>query len=459
MQDLTQGSIPRNILKMTGFMLVTMLIQTLYLLVDLYFVGRLGKEAVAAVSIAGNLTFIVLALTQMLGVGTTSLVAQAVGRKDKEDALLIFNQSQVLSAVVGVAFLLIGVLLIGPYSRAQSADPKTAELAIAYLWWFIPAMALQFLMVATGYALRGVGNFKPGMIISTATVFLNMVFAPILMFGWGTGRPLGIAGAGLGSFIAIAIGAVWLAIYVVRHEAYLQFEVRDWKPRLDLWWRMLKIGLPTGVEFALMAAYLFIIYAVARPFGAAAQAGFGIGLRVVQACFLPVVALGFAVAPVGAQNYGARLAQRVRDTFSAGAKMATALMVVITIMCVSIPELLIRIFSQDPQVVAVGAEYLRIVAFNFVASGIVFVSSSMFQAIGNTVPPMLSSFLRIVVLAVPVILLSKVPGFHLLWVWYLSVASVWMQMGVNLFLMHREFRKRLNFATPDLNTAQPVTAN
>jgi putative MATE family efflux protein len=279
------------------------------------------------------------------------------------------------------------------------------------------------------------------------------------MFGWGTGRAMGIAGAGLASLIAITIGVVWLAVYVVKHEAYLQFAARDWKPQLPLWWRMLRIGLPTGVEFALMAVYLFIIYGVARPFGAAAQAGFGIGLRVVQASFLPVVALGFAVAPVGAQNFGARFADRVRETFRSGVKMAAALMLVLTALCVAFPEPLIRVFSRDAQVIAVGADYLRIVALNFVASGVIFVSSSMFQAIGNTVPPMISSFLRIFIIAIPVVLLSKLPAFELRWVWYLSVASVWLQMGFNLLLLHREFRKRLNFATPDVTAAQPVAAN
>src|SRR6188508_3364153 len=97
MQDLTTGSLSRHLLKTTGFMLVTMVFQTLYFLVDLYWVGRLGKEAVAGVGIAGNLTFIVLALSQMLGVGTTAVVSHAAGRRNHEEALLLFNQSQVLA--------------------------------------------------------------------------------------------------------------------------------------------------------------------------------------------------------------------------------------------------------------------------------------------------------------------------------------------------------------------------
>src|SRR6266567_2014967 len=107
MQDLTTGPITRHLLKTTGFMLVTMLFQTLYFLIDLYWVGRLGTDAVAAVAIAGNLTFIVLALTQMLGVGTTAVVSHAVGRKEHENALMLFNQSQVLAILTGILFLIV----------------------------------------------------------------------------------------------------------------------------------------------------------------------------------------------------------------------------------------------------------------------------------------------------------------------------------------------------------------
>ena len=165
-----------------------MVFQTLYFLIDLYWVGRLGKEAVAAVGIAGNLTFIVLALTQMLGVGTTTMVSHAAGRKDHPAALLVFNQSQVLGVLIGALMLVFGLTFTNWYTAQLAADPVTARLAAEYLRWFVPAMALQFLMVASGAALRGIGNFRPGMIVSTATVIINMVLAPFLIFGWGTGH-------------------------------------------------------------------------------------------------------------------------------------------------------------------------------------------------------------------------------------------------------------------------------
>jgi putative MATE family efflux protein len=448
-QDLTSGSLTQHLLKTTSFMLVTMLFQTLYVLVDLYWVGRLGTEAVAAVGISGNLMFVVLAATQMLAVGTTTLISHAVGQKDRGRATQVFNQSQVLSMGVGVVFFAAAMATRMPYARAMSADALTTRLAGDYLLWMIPAMALQFALIAMGAGLRGTGNFRPGMIVQTATVILNLILAPFLIFGWGTGVVLGVAGAAIASFIAILIGVVWMTVYFIPAESYLKFEPRQWHPDLPLWRSMLKIGLPSGAEFALMAVYLVLVYSVTRPFGAAAQAGFGIGMRIIQACFLPVVALGFAVGPVAGQNFGARQAARVRQTFRDAVVMAAGAMLLLATSVWLFADAMVRAFTNDPAVVAVGEEYLHIVAFNFVASGIIFVSSSMFQAMGHTMPSLITSLARIVVVAVPVLMLAQTPGFALRWIWYISAAAVLVQLLLNLLLLKREFRLRLGgFAMP-----------
>ena len=310
MQDLTTGPVSRHLLKTSSFMLVTMVFQTLYFLIDLYWVGRLGKEAVAAVAIAGNIMFVVLAASQMLGVGTTTMVSHAAGRKDREQALLVFNQAQMLAILVAAAFFAFAFGTRDTYIRALSADAAMAVLASQYLAYFIPALALQFGLVAMSAALRGTGNFKPGMVVQTASIILNMILAPFLIFGWVTGRPMGVAGAALATLISVVGGTVWLLLYFLPAGSYLKFTPRDWVPRLRLWINILKIGLPAGAEFAMMAVYLFVVYNVIRPFGAAAQAGFGIGQRIVQSGFMPVVALSFAVAPVAGQNFGARKPDR-----------------------------------------------------------------------------------------------------------------------------------------------------
>jgi Na+-driven multidrug efflux pump len=222
--------------------------------------------------------------------------------------------------------------------------------------------------------------------------------------------------------------------------------VSQWAPDFGEWWHMLRVGLPVGGEFLLMSVYLTLVYDIIRPFGAAAQAGFGIGVRVMQSLFLPAVAIGFATAPVAGQNFGARLGPRVRQTFYSATMISSAVMVALTIVCQLASDHMVGIFNSDPAVIAVGTEYLHIISWNFVASGLVFVTSSMFQGMGNTLPSLGSSCLRLLIFAVPGYVLAQQPGFTLRTLWYLSVASVLIQVTVALWLLHREFDRKLTFA-------------
>ena len=443
MQDLTTGSLTGHLLKTTSFMLVSMVFQTLYVLLDLFWVGRLGTDAIAAVGLSANLSFIVIAITQVLSVGATTVVSHASGRKDQQQAIFLFNQSQVLSMAAGLLFLAVAMLFRHQYAAAQSSTEGMRIATEEFLLWFVPAMALQFAMVAMGAALRGTGNFKPGMWVQTGTVVINMVLAPFLIFGWGPFPAMGVSGAALSTFVAVLVGVVWICFYFVDAHAYLRFHFGSWKPQFRVWWDMLKIGLPAGAEFALMGIYMAVVYAITKPFGAAAQGGFTIGLRIVQSAFLPVVALGFAVAPVAGQNFAARKGDRVRAAFKAAAGMAAGAMLLAAIVIFFAADALMAIFTKDPEVVAVGVEYLHIVAITFVGSGVTFVSSSMFQAMGNTIPSLITSGMRLMLSVVPALLLSRVAGFHLTWIWYISAVAVFLQMAVNLLLLQREFRIKL----------------
>lgn len=458
MQDLTQGSIRKHLLTFSAFIAVSMVFQTMYFLADLYFVGRLGKEAIAAVGMSGNLMMVVLAITQMLGVGTTTLVSHAAGRKDGARATLVFNQGFLLSLVVGLGFTIVAFAARGVYCRSLAADDATSALGVQYLNWFLPAMMLQFVIVAMGAALRGSGVVKPTMVIQVLTVVINIALAPVLTLGWVTGHPFGVAGAGMASFFAIAFGVVLFWYYFMKMQSYLRLVPAQWRPQGDIWWGMIKVGLPAGGEFALMAVYMSLVYVIIRQFGAAAQAGFGIGGRLMQAMFLPVMSIAFALAPIAGQNYGARNAARVRETFRSGAMLVTGIMIVITALSHIAPEKMIGAFSQDPGVIAFGAEYLRIISFNFVAAGFVFCCSSIFQGMGHTVPPLVCSFARIFVFAVPAYLLSLRPGFEIDQVWYLSVTTVTLQAVAVFLLLQREFKTRLLFAPPSEAALVPAGA-
>jgi putative MATE family efflux protein len=442
-KDLTQGPIPQQIVAIAVPIAAGMIFQTLYYLVDLYFVAGLGDTAIAGVGLAGNVSMVIIALTQMLGVGTVALVSHAAGRKDRPEANLVFNQSVLMSAILGVTTLVAGYGLTGVYVHSLAADEAAAAAGASYLYWYLPGLALQFALVAMGSALRGTGIVKPTMVVQVLSVVLNTIFAPILIAGWGTHHPFGVAGAGLATTLAIAIGVVFLWVYFQRLEHFVALDSKQWKPDFATWKRILNIGLPAGGEMLMIFVVIAAAYWAIRGFGPAAQAGFGVGSRLMQAIFLPAMAIAFAAAPVAGQNFGAGHLQRVRETFRAAAWMSSAVMAALTVLCLWSAPSLVRSFTSDPAVVAIGATYLQIVSWNFVAAGLAFTASSMFQAIGNSWPSLISSGTRLVTYVAPAIWLGTHGNFELTLLWWMSVGGVTLQAIVALVLLAQQFRQRL----------------
>ena len=441
---MTQGPILGHLLHLAAFMSISMILQTTYFLIDLYFVSSLGKEAIAGVSLIGNLQFVVLAFTQMLGVGTTTLIAHATGRRDQAEVRTVFNQACVLSLILGAAVCAAGYLLRDAYCRALSADQATLEQASAYLFWFIPSLGLQFALVAMGSALRGTGVVKPGLMVQILSVSINAVLAPVLITGWGTGRPFGVTGAAYSTLIAMVAGILATALYIKTAGHHIAFDQHQWAPRFDLWKRMFNVGLPAGAEFALIAFYGAVVYGIIAGFGASAQAGFGIGGRVMQSIFLPVMAISFAASPLAGQNFGARHGDRVRETYRTAALLGSVLMFGVTLLCQIAPATLMRPFTHDAVVIGYGAEYLQIASWTFVASGLIFTQSGLFQALGNTWPSLACSATRIVLFVIPALWMARQPGFALRQLWYLSVVTVAIQALVSYVILQREFQRKLS---------------
>lgn len=446
MKDLTDGSIAGHLLALAWPTMVGMLCHTLYYFVDLYFVAEAGEAAVAGVSAAANFMFVVLALTQVLGVGTATLVSHAVGRQDSQDVNLIFNQSLLFGGLSSLFSLILGYAVADPYLRFVGADEAMAEQGRIYLHWFMPGMALQFYLVVLTSALRGTGVIKPVMIVQASTVLLNTALAPVLISGWGTGHAMGVAGAGLASTISIAFGAAAMGVYFWSKESYVQFNPALWRPNLLVWKRIVSIGLPAGGELPIIFLYTAITYWAIRDFGAAAQAGFGIGVRIMQAVLLPAMAIGFVVPAIAGQNYGARRMARVRETFRIASVQCAATMLVVMVLCQCFGESMVSIFSADPEVIQVASVFLQLTSWSFVVTGITFTCSGLFQALGNTVPALVSSALRLAFFALPLTWLKVMPGYELEHVWYLSLAAGLAQGLISIWLLQKQMRLRLQCA-------------
>ena len=443
MKDLTQGSIVSHVLTMAGPIFAGIVMVMLCQLIDLYFVSGLGDAAIAGVGAAGNAGFLINAFTQVLSVGTVASVSHAAGRKNQADANLLFNQSFGLSVACGVFTLVAGCLLAPGYVRSLAADEATVAAGTTYLLWFMPALALQFTMLVMAAALRGTGIVRPTMLIQTLTVMINIILAPVLIAGWGTGYALGVAGAGLASSLAVAIGVLMLWSYFQKAEKYLSLDRAQWRPQLTPCRRILRIGLPAGGEFAIMFIYMAVIYFALSDFGTTAQAGFGVGSRVLGLIQAPALAIAFAAGPIVGQNFGGGNGERVKETFKRVLLLATAIMAVATIFAQWRPQLLLEGFSKDPETIAVGALFLKMVSLNLVAQGVIFVCSSTFQGLGNTTPQLISSTVRLITYVIPILWLSTQAGFRVEHIWYVSIVTTTLQALLSLWLLRLEFSKRL----------------
>lgn len=443
MTDLTQGSLQRHLWVMAVPMMIGMFVQSLYFFVDLYFVSGLGAEAVAAVSAGGNLMLLIMALTQMLNVGCVALIARYTGARQNDEANVVFQQSMLMGGALALLTLLLGFAGSHFYIQLLSSDLQVQQQASAFLTAYLPGLALMFLSTAIAAALRAVGVVKPAMQVQLVTVLLNILLAPVLIAGWGTGYALGVMGAGLASTISVLVGVLLLWRYFLRSDHSVLQTPKSWHFNAKVWRQIAAIGIPAGGEFALMFLFTAFVYWVIQDFGTATQAAFGIGNRILQAITMPALALSFALPAIVGQNFGAGQAQRVRQCFRYGVQQMALVMLVLFLLCQVLAHPLVALFSTDPLVLKEGELFLRIISLNCLSVVLVLSCSGMFQGLGNTWPSLLSSTFRIVAFITPVMWLSTQDGFSPATVWYCSATSVLLQGLLSFWLLRGQLQRSL----------------
>jgi Na+-driven multidrug efflux pump len=238
-------------------------------------------------------------------------------------------------------------------------------------------------------------------------------------------------------------GTTALVIIFPRVQKYLRLHVDRLKPQWHAWRRIIFIGLPTSFEFLFMFVIIGVTYWVIRDFGAAAQAGYGIGARIMQSIFLPAMAIAFAASPIAGQNFGAGRHDRVRETFKQAALIGSAIMLGGSLLCHISPALLIGPFTDDPQVLEIGGEFLQIASWAFVFNGLIMTCGSLFQGMGDTRPSLLASASRFITYVAPALWLSTLPNVKLTDYWYVSIASIVLQCAFILVMLGRMFRRKL----------------
>lgn len=426
MRDLTVGSVPRHLIALAIPMGVGLVFQTIYVMVDLYFVSRIGGDAVAGVSIAGNLMLLTIALAQILSIGVTALISQATGRKDQLQANHIFNQGLQISTLLMLLTLVLGYWLAPAFVASLSAAPETERLGVLYLHWFLPHLALQFAMNLMSSALRGTGVVKPATLVQLVGVMLNIVLTPILVSGWGTGHPLGVMGAGLSSSLSALVAVLLMTYYFFAKARYLSIQLGA-ATDFAVWRRIVSIGFPSGAEFMMMFGFMSVVYWAISGFGAHSQAGYGIGQRVMQVFFMPALALSFAAPAIVGQNRGAGKRLRIRETYHWLLGLSLALMSLLGLACWILAPRMLGWFTEERDVIDVGVHYLRMVSWNFVTTAFVISAGAVFQGVGNTWPALVAAIARSAAVVLPLLWIRHLNGYVIGWVWWVTVLAVAVQ--------------------------------
>ncbi|MGD9642609.1 MAG: MATE family efflux transporter [Elusimicrobiales bacterium] len=356
----------------------------LFDIINIFWVGTLGTTAIAGVASAAFLTWAVYAAMAATTAGANSLIAQAFGAGKHEEARQTAVEAAWLS--LGGSLLIMALLLpsIPLIFRLMGLQPETAAYARQYLTIYVAALPLYYLCNLAGAVFNAYGDTRTNVIIMSATVALNIVLDPVLILGWGTGRPLGVPGAAAASVLVTTI-ALALQVVFLRRRNYLPPLVELLRlPAFTRGARMLKIGVPAASVNVVWSLVYPALTAIITRFGEAPLAGLSVCFRLEGVPYFLGIGFSTAMAALVGQSFGRGDMQRVREIVTRGRLLITLLLLPVALAFIFVPELLVRPMTSDPEVIANAARYLRTVGYFEIFLGWELLFEGVFTGLGHT---------------------------------------------------------------------------
>jgi len=412
---------------------------TSYNLVDIYWVGKVSATAIAAVSLAGVVFFVVLAIGQTLGGGTVALIARAYGARQFGNVQHLLGQSVLLSTIVAVAFGIVGVTFSHHIMRGLGARAEVLDLAVIYLRIASVGFLFQLLTFSINFTFRGAGDMRTPMMIMLVSTVLNIVLDPFMILGIGPFPRMEVQGAAYATLIAKSVGFVFGFSFLLVGKSGLKFRAREaWPLEGKVIKALLAIGVPVGISYGLMALSGLVVFRLVAKFGSQALAALGIGMRILQIASLPVVGIGIATTTLIGQNLGARQRERVQKTAFQSMGLCSAIMIGLGIVFFLNATALIGIFTKHIDVVGIGTAYIRIASMYLFFMGLTVSMTGAFRGSGYTLPPMFAAFVKVGLLLISSYLFSETLGMGVTGIWWAlfmsygietAIIGVWFSRG------------------------------
>lgn len=436
------GTMPENklLLSMAVPMMISMLVQALYNIVDSIFVSRICEDALTAVSMAFPWQNIIIAIAVGFGVGINALLSRALGQKNAERVNQVAVNGLLLALLSYLLVLVAGLLGIRAYMRTQTDIESIVNYGITYLNICILCSFGVFVEITFERFLQATGRTVYSMITQLAGALTNIILDPILIFGLLGFPKLGIAGAAWATVIGQCVGAVVAVTLNHFKNPEVHLRLRHIRPNGRLMGEITAISIPSIIMSCISSLTCFVMNMILIAYSSTAVAVFGVYFKLQSFVFMPVFGLNNGMVPIIAYNYGAQKPERIHKTIRLGMAYAVAIMAVGLLVFQLIPKQLLLMFDASDAMLGIGAPALRIMSLAFVFAGVGIASSSACQAFGYSVYSMLISIARQIVVLIPAAYLLSLTGV-LRSIWFAFPIAEIVSLFLSLFFLRTTLKK------------------
>ncbi len=388
---ITEGPIFSSLVKLSLPIMISQFMQTLYNLADTLWVGRVGAEAVAAISISFPLLFLMIAVAAGLTIAGTAIIAQYKGAGNEREINRVLGQLISFIGIVAIIIGIIGFVFSGKMITWMGPEPDIIKDATNYLKVIFVGMPFMFGFFIFASILRGIGDTVTPAIMMFVSVVLNIILDPLLIFGIGPFPEMGVMGAAVATIFSRGIVTIYAFFLLIRGIRGLKLSFKSLAPDFQIIKLIIKIGLPSSIEHSMLALGQLFMTSLVTSFGTMTLAAYGIVNRIISLPIILAMGLAAASTTMVGQNIGAEKKQRAEKTALISISSIFIGLTLIGIIMVIRPELVISIFNKAPEVLQYGSDYLLIVGLSFGFIGVMNVANGVFKGAGKTIPPMIIS--------------------------------------------------------------------
>ncbi len=428
------------LLSMSLPIMISMIIQALYNIVDSVFVAQYSQDALTGVTLAFPMQNLMIAVGSGTGVGISAFLSKSLGEKNGTLASKVAKTGILLAVFSWVIFLVIGVFFAEPFIASQTKVTSVIDYGTEYLA-ICSSMSLGvFLQITLERLLQSTGKTVFSMVTQMTGAIINIILDPVMIFGYFGMPAMGVKGAAFATIIGQVVAAILGIIFNLKLNKELDFSFKGFKLDWGIIGRIYAVGIPSIVMMAISSVMTFAMNKILDGFSTVATNVFGIYFRLQSFAVMPVVGINNGMVPIISYNYGARRKDRVIRTIKLSVAFALGIMMVCLAVFQIFPEQLISFFETEGQsneaLVEMGAVALRIISLNFIFAGFCIVSGSVFQALGNGVLSLLVSVARQLVVLVPAAYLLSLSGkVEMIW-WAFPIAEVMSVLCCIVFLIY-----------------------